>query len=95
MAGIKGKTNKPLDEEVRNHNITIRLSKKELEKIEKIAKDLDMPKTRLIRNLTLSTLDEVNFMNKIGMLKGIKNILDFKERFLNPEKYRTLEINKS
>jgi len=91
MAGQKGNTNKPIDEEKREHIVTIRLSSKELEKIDKISKDINIPRARLIRNLTLSTLDEVEFINKIGLLKGIKHILDFKERFSNPEKYKKLQ----
>lgn len=48
-----------IDEEAITETISIRFTKKELEEIEKIAKDIDLPKTRLIRNLILSNLDKV------------------------------------
>jgi len=93
MAGQKGNTNKPIDGEARNINITIRLSKNELKEIERIAKELDIPPTRLIRNLALTSLKDAKFLSKLGVLKGIKKLKDFEERFRNPEKYnKTLEI---
>ncbi len=51
-----------------------------------------MPKTRFIRNLTLSGLEDAKVLHKIGALKGAKKLIDFKERFLNSEKYQTLEL---
>ena len=93
MAGQKGNTNKPIDQEVRNNNITIRFSDNELLEIEEIATQLEIPKTRLIRNLTLSSLDDAKLLNKIGVLKGAKKLLDFKERFTNYKKYQTLSID--
>ena len=92
MAGQKGNTNKPIDKEARNINITIRLSEKEIQEIEEIAKELNMPKTRLIRNLALAGLDDAKIVKKLGILKGVKKFIDFKERLKNPEKYQTLEV---
>ncbi len=93
MAGQKGNTNKPIDAEVLTESISLRFSKSELEEITKIAEIVDIPKTRFIRNLVLSSLDDAKFFNKIGALKGVKKLKDFKERFLNPEKYQTLAID--
>jgi uncharacterized protein (UPF0216 family) len=90
MAGQKGNTNKPIDKEALTETISLRFSKSELEEIEKIAEEIDIPKTRLIRNLVLSSLDEAKIFNKIGVLKGVKKLIDFKERFLNTQKYQTL-----
>jgi len=90
MAGLKGRTNKPIDKEARNNIITMRFSDEELEQINKIAKELNMPKTRLIRNLTLAGLEDANILNKLGVLKGVKKLIDFKKRYLHPEKYKTL-----
>ena len=82
---------KTIDEEVLEVNITIRFSKKEIEEIEEIAKNIDMPKTRFIRNLVLSSLGEAKFLNKIGALKGAKKLIDFKEIFTNTKKYPNLQ----
>lgn len=91
MAGQKGNTNKPIDEDILDIQINLRFSKKEIEEIEKIAKELELPKTRLIRNLTLAGLADAKTLNKIGILKGAKKVLDFKDRFLNPNKYPSFE----
>jgi len=93
MAGQKGKTNKPIDKEALTETISLRFSKSELEEIAKIAKEIDIPKTRLIRNLVLSSLDEAKLFNKIGVLKGVKKLIDFKERFLHTENYQTLQVD--
>lgn len=90
MAGRKGTTNKPVDQEARNINVTIRFSQTEIQEIEKIANDLDVPKTRLIRNLALIGLDNVRILSNTGVLKGAKKFIDFKERLLNPKNYQTL-----
>ena len=82
---------KTIDEHPRNTNITIRFTDEEIEEIEKIAKDMDIPKTRLIRNLVLTSLNDAKVLNKIGVLKGVKKFIDFKERFKHPEKYQTLQ----
>ena len=82
---------KTIDKEPINNNLTIRFSDKELKEIEELAKKLDMPKTRFIRNLTLSGLDDAKTLDKIGALKGAKKLLDFKEKLLNPIKYQTLQ----
>lgn len=84
---------KTIDKEAINNNLTIRFSDTELKEIEEIAKELDMPKTRFIRNLTLAGLEDAKALNKIGALKGAKKLLDFKERLINPSKYKTLSKN--
>ena len=86
------KMGRPLiDKEPIKNNLTIRFSDRELREIEELAKKLDMPKTRFIRNLTLSGLEDAKTLDKIGALKGAKKLIDFKERLLNPEKYQTLK----
>ncbi|MDQ1339463.1 MAG: hypothetical protein QG567_615 [Campylobacterota bacterium] len=91
MAGQKGNTNKPIDEDILDIQVNIRFSKKEIEEIEKIAEELELPKTRLIRNLALAGLADAKTLNKIGILKGAKKLLDFKDRFSNPKKYPSFE----
>ena len=84
---------KTIDKEPINNNLTIRFSDRELAEIEEMAKELDMPKTRFIRNLTLAGLEDAKALNKIGALKGAKKLLDFKERLLNSSSYKTLQID--
>ncbi|RLD42059.1 MAG: hypothetical protein DRI88_12020 [Bacteroidetes bacterium] len=87
------KGRKTIDKEAINNNLTIRFSDKELAEIEELAKKLDMPKTRFIRNLTLAGLEDAKTLNKIGALKGAKKLLDFKERLFNSSNYKTLQID--
>jgi hypothetical protein len=91
MAGQKGNTNKTIDAEALTKFVGIRFSENELKEIEEIAKNLEIPKARLIRNMTLAGLEDAKILNKIGLLKGAKKIIDFKERYRHPEKYRTLQ----
>jgi len=84
---------KTIDKEALTETISIRFTKEELKEIEKIANNIGIAKTRLVRNLALSSLDEAKILNKIGALKGAQKLLDFKERLLNPEKYQSLQIN--
>lgn len=82
---------KTIDKEPLTETISIRFTKSELEEIEKIADKLNLPKTRLIRNIALSGLEEARFFNNIGALKGAKKLLDFKERLFNSNKYPSFE----
>lgn len=86
----KGAGRKTIDSEARNINISIRLSDTEMKEIEQIAKELDMPKTKLIRNLALAGLDDAKILSKIGVLKGIKKLADFKEQLANTNKYQSI-----
>jgi len=81
-----GNTNKPVDNEARNVNVTIRFSETEMKEIEAISKEIGIPKTRLIRNITLSGLDEAKVLSKLGVLKGTKKLIEFKETFLSANK---------
>ena len=87
------KGRKTIDKEALTETISLRLTKQELEEISIIANDLDMPKTRLMRNLVLTSLEDAKALNKIGALKGAKKLLDFKERFLNSSNYQELPIS--
>ncbi len=82
---------KTIDQEAISETISIRLTKSELERINKIAEDLDMPKTRFMRNMLINSLDEAEKLHKIGALKGAKKLLDFKDRLFNPNKYPSFE----
>jgi len=50
----------------RDIKFEIRFSKEEMERIEKVAKKLNMPKARLIRNMTLVGLEDAELLNKLG-----------------------------
>ena len=84
---------KAIDGEKISNNLTIRFSDREIEEIEALAKKLDMPKTRLVRNMALAGLEDAKMLDKIGMLKGAQKLNDFKERLFNPEKYKTLQYS--
>jgi len=53
-------------EEKRKYEVRVRLTKEEMERIEKVAKKLNMPKARLIRNMTLVGLEDAELLNKLG-----------------------------
>ncbi len=94
MKEIKKKPGvKPEAGEARKNLVTIKLTDQELNEINKIAEKIQIPRTRLIRNLVLTSLEDAKFLNKIGILKGAKFLTDFKERFFNPEKYQSLKID--
>jgi len=84
---------KPIDKEPISETISIRLSKSEMKRLENIAKKLDLPKTRFMRNVLLAGLDDAEMLDKIGALKGAQKLIDFKERLLNPEKYKSLQTS--
>lgn len=88
----KSKTGPKLETETaRNNLVTVKFTDEELAEIDKIAKETDIPRTTLIRNMTLSGLDEAKLLHKIGALKGAKKLLDFKDRLFNPNKYPSFE----
>jgi hypothetical protein len=89
---MKKNMNNQLDGETRNITIGIRFTEKEMEEIEEIAKNLNIPKTRLIRNIALSGLKDAKFLNNFGILKGTQKLLEFEARLKNPKKYPQLEV---
>jgi hypothetical protein len=89
----KNKTGpKPETGETRNNCITIKFTDKELAEIEKIAKNIDIPRTTLLRNMALSGLKDAKFLDSLGILKGTKRLIDFEAKLRNPKKYPQLEI---
>jgi len=70
---------KPIyDGERLERTISLRFSDKELEEIEKIAKKMGLPKTRLMRNLILTFLEDAK--NNVNILKGAVRVKEFKEK---------------
>jgi len=82
---------KPEAGTARNNLVTVKFTDEEIAEIDKIANETDMPRTTLIRNMTLSGLDEAKLLHKIGALKGAKKLLDFKERLFNSNKYPSFQ----
>lgn len=74
---------KTIDKEALTETISLRFSKEEMQEIEKIAKDLNMPKTRFLRNLALTSLDDAKVLHNMGILKGATKLKEFKEKFSN------------
>ena len=66
----------------RDIKFEIRFSKEEMERIEKVAKKLNMPKSKVIRNLTLIGLEDAELLNKIGAFDLIKLIEKLREKAL-------------
>jgi predicted DNA-binding protein len=66
----------------RDIKFEIRLSKEEMERIEKVANKLGIPKARLIRNLTLAGLEDAELLEKLGLFEVIKIIEKIKEKAL-------------
>lgn len=83
---------KPEAGEARNNLVTVKFTDKEIGEIDKIARETDIPRTTLIRNMTLSGLEDAKILDKIGALKGAKKLIDFKERLINSMKYQELEL---
>ena len=87
------KGRKTIDKEPISETISIRLTKTEMKELEEVAKELEIPKTRFMRNVLLSGLEDAKVLHKLGALKGAKKLLDFKERFTNYKKYQTPSID--
>jgi len=66
----------------KDKKITIRVSEEEYKRIEKVAKKLNIPTSRLIRNLTLTGLEDAELLDKIGAFDLIKLIERLREKAL-------------
>jgi len=64
----------------RDIKFEVRFSKEEMERIEKVANKLGIPKARVIRNLTLVGLEDAELLNKIGAFDLIKLIEKLREK---------------
>ena len=62
--------------------ITIRLSEEEYERIEKVAKKLNMPISRVIRNLTMAGLEDAELFTKLGFFDAVKMVEKIREKAL-------------
>ena len=66
----------------KERRITIRLNEEEYERIEKVAKKVNMPISRVIRNMTLIGLENAELFNAIGLFDIAKLIEKMREKAL-------------
>jgi len=72
----------------KDKKITIRVSQEEYERIEKVAKKLNIPTSRLIRNLTLVGLEDAEIFAKLGFFDAIKLIEKIREKALGTKDFK-------
>jgi len=58
-----------MKKEKRDIKFEVRFSKSEMERIEKIAKKINIPRSTLIRNLALNGLEDAELLYKLGFFK--------------------------
>jgi len=83
---------KPKDGKVRETVVSFKLADDEIERITKLANFLDIPKTALIRNFVLSSLDDAELLKKAGVLslaKGIKKTSEFLSKYQSIKEQKT------
>ena len=74
---------KSIDDEPLTETISLRLTKKELTEFEIMSQYLEIPKTRLMRNILMCGMDEAKALNKIGALTGISKLNEFRKKFFS------------
>jgi hypothetical protein len=75
---------KPKDGKTRETVVSFKLADDEIKRINDLADFLDIPKTALIRNLVLSSLEDAEGLKKLGILsiaKSIKKTSEFLTTF--------------
>ena len=71
---------RPKKEDKRDIEIRFRVSSEENERIQALAEKMKMNKSKLIRNIVLGDLGEMNMMHNIGFLPIVQNVLAFYEK---------------
>lgn len=74
------KAGRPKEENPRDIKVTVRFTKEENERVEELAKKMGMTKARLMRNLALGGLEDAEFLQKVGILPLVKNLIDFRDK---------------
>jgi len=72
----------------RDIKFEVRFSKEEMERIEKVAKKLNMPKSKVIRNLVLVGLEDAELFAKLGFFDAIKLIEKLREKALGSKELK-------
>lgn len=81
------KVGRPKKEDKRDIEIRFRVNEEENERIEKLAKRLKMNKSRLIRNIVLGDLGEMEMVTNIGLLPIVQNVRAFYDKNFKGEDY--------
>jgi hypothetical protein len=81
------KVGRPKKEDKRDIEIRFRVSKEENERIEELAKKMKMNKSRLIRNVLLGDLGNIEMLNNIGLLPIVQNTMAFYEKNFKRQNY--------
>ena len=80
------------ESEKRNVEIKIRLTQEENEKIEKLAERLKMNKSKLIRNVLLGEIKDVEILTNIGLIPIVQSAMAFYEKnFKGNDYYENLK----
>ena len=66
----------------RNKEIKISLTEEEMERIEKIAKKIGITKSRLARNLVITSLEDIEILEKLGFIEIVKLLKKIKDKAL-------------
>uniref|UniRef100_UPI004047AED5 plasmid mobilization protein n=1 Tax=Aliarcobacter sp. TaxID=2321116 RepID=UPI004047AED5 len=74
------KAGRPKEENPRDIKVTVRFTKEENERVDELAKKMGMTKARLMRNLALGGLEDAEFLQKVGILPLVKNLIDFRDK---------------
>ncbi len=77
---IENKAGRPIEENPRNVQIKIKVTEEEAKRIDGLAEKMGMNKSRLIRNLLLGNLEDAEFLQKVGILPLVKNLVAFKDK---------------
>jgi len=84
----------PLDNVVRETKLFIKVSEEEAKQLEELANYLEVPKSVLVRNLTLTALEDAKIFKKLGLLKlakGIRKTSEAIEQFGEMKNTKILE----
>lgn len=75
---MKNKTaGRPKEKNPKDVQLTIRFTSDENKQIEELAEKIGMSKTKLMRNIILGNIDDVNFLQNIGSLPLIQKYKKF------------------
>jgi len=68
---------RPKEKNPKDVKLTIRFTNDENKQIEELAEKIGMSKAKLIRNIVLGNIDDVNFLENIGSLPLIQKYKKF------------------
>jgi len=71
------KVGRPKKENKRDIEIRFRVSAEENERIKKLAQKMKMNKSRLIRNIVLGEIKDVELLSNIGLIPIVQNAMAF------------------